>query len=639
MGLISKCATLWAKIKHLPKRYTLSVSIFAAAILLYSVIFLIDKPVVFSYAGATCAKQLTLFPELHDISGKTDYKVQATQTLRVGNVTILSQELCFTPVNSPAAGVNKVSTAPFGSWLLRKTFAITAAAPPTAHAAVLSKPIPVSKPLTIPLSGTDKVFTYHMKANGARVVCDPKANATSCDVSKLKLSQGAPYELELTRQFGDDKAATLVSKEVTTLSATHLSAASVKPREVVYAKPKTFELEFDKKITKITPKLYRIDDGKQVPVAVTPTMNDKKVLLTVADDLARSKGYELLVEKLEADDGSGLEAPYKLPFTMSGGPKVTGVNVNKTGVPIGATVVVTFDQPLSEKQDISKIVTATGGAAIAGKKNNQLLITLASVPKCGDFSIKVTNDLQSNYDIGGNSAWDYAGRTVCHTVGTIGYSSKGRAISAYYFGNGPSTVLYTGAIHGNEISTKYLMEKWIDELEANARTIPAGKSVVVVPQVNPDGVGSGARVNARNVDLNRNFATSDWQKDITTVNNKPFPGGGGESAMSEPEAQALSSLAQRLRPSLVLSYHSIGGIVAANQAGSSNALAGIYSQLSGYRNTTGQTGETFEYSISGTADDWYAEKLGVPSILIELGSNTAHQFSRNQKAMWAMLNS
>lgn|GEM_PF-5823351 len=45
----------------------------------------------------------------------------------------------------------------------------------------------------------------------------------------------------------------------------------------------------------------------------------------------------------------------------------------------------------------------------------------------------------------------------------------------------------------------------------------------------------------------------------------------------------------------------------------------------------------FEYSISGTADDWYAEALGVPSVLIELGSSTNHQFSRNQKAMWAMM--
>ena len=265
-------------------------------------------------------------------------------------------------------------------------------------------------------------------------------------------------------------------------------------------------------------------------------------------------------------------------------------------------------------------------------------MSLASVPKCGDFSIKLTNDLQSNYDITGNSAWSFAGRTVCHTVDTIGYSSKGRAITAFYFGNGPRTVLYTGAIHGDETSTSSLMEKWFQELEANAQKIPADKSIVIVPRINPDGVASGSRTSARNIDLNRNFSTSDWKKDITDVNNRPFPGGGGEAPMSEPETKAIASLVSRLRPAVVLSYHSIGGVLAANQTGNSTTYAGTYSQLSGYRNTTGQTSETFEYSVSGTADDYYGERLGVASVLIELGSHTYHQFERNRAAMWAMVN-
>jgi hypothetical protein len=109
--------------------------------------------------------------------------------------------------------------------------------------------------------------------------------------------------------------------------------------------------------------------------------------------------------------------------------------------------------------------------------------------------------------------------------------------------------------------------------------------------------------------------------------------------MSEPETNAIAGLALRLRPVVILSYHSIGGVVAANQAGASGGLASQYSQISGYRNATGQTSETFEYSVSGTADDWYAERLGVASILVELSSHTSPQFERNQKAMWAMVNS
>jgi predicted deacylase len=349
--------------------------------------------------------------------------------------------------------------------------------------------------------------------------------------------------------------------------------------------------------------------------------------------------YELITKKVEAVDGSGLVQPHTQPFMTSGVPKVTGVNVNSTSVPMNSMVVISFDQPLSEAQDLSKFVTLAGGATLVGKQGERLLISVSGVPKCGDFSIKLTGDLQSRFDISGQSAWNYAGRTICHTISTIGTSSQGRSINAYYFGNGATTVLYTGAIHGSEASTKSLMDRWIQDLETKARNIPAHITVVVVPMINPDGIARGSRTSFNNVDLNRNFATTDWQKDITTVGNQPFPGGGGDVAMSEPETKAVAGLAQRLRPKVILSYHSIGSMVAANQAGNSTGLAATYAQLSGYRNITGQSDATFEYSVTGTADDWYAQAIGVPSILVELGSYSYHQFERNQAAMWAMINS
>jgi predicted deacylase len=638
MRLQQTAAKVWGKIQSYPKKYTISGAVLFVLIILYAIIFFIEKPVIFSYAGTTCTKQLTLFPSLHRSDGDLEYKIQPSELLKLGTLTIASRATCFTPIDPPRPGTIKVGFSPWGGWLMRKTYAIAVGTPPTARVAVLDKPVPVSRPLTIPLSDTDKTFTYHMKAGDKEVECISKDKATACDITKLELLQGKPYMVELTRQFDKKKIGTVVKKEITTLSATHAVDSTIKPGEIVYAKPRIIDVVFDKKLSKTTSVLYRIEGDKRTAINTTLTVADTKLQLTIAEDLPRSMNYELVVESVEAGDGSGLEAPYVLPFTVSGGPKVTGISIGRTGVAIGATGVITFDQTLSERQDISKIITFTGGAALSAKKGNQLFVSLTGVPKCGDFSIKITNDLQSNYDIAGNSGWSFTGRTICHTIGTIGYSSKGRAINAYYFGSGSSAVLYTGAIHGNELGTRTLMNNWINDLEANARNIPANKTVVVVPQINPDGVASGMRVNGRNVDLNRNFGTSDWQKDITTVNNQPFPGGGGESPMSEPETQAIAGLASRLRPAVILSYHSQGSVVAANQVGASSALAGAYSQLSGYRNTTGQSGSTFEYSISGTADDWYGERLGVASVLIELGSHGSAQFSRNQKAMWAMLN-
>jgi len=420
-----------------------------------------------------------------------------------------------------------------------------------------------------------------------------------------------------------------------TLSATTVINTSIKREEEVFSKPRSIELEFDKDINIVSAALRRVEGDKRTEVEASVNKNGKKVTVSIATDLTRSSDYELVVSEVEANDGSSLEESYKLPFKTSGGPKVTRVNTGRTGVPIGALVTVSFDQNISETQDISKVVSLGGGAAIASRGKNEIVIATKGVPKCGDFSIKITNDLQSSYDVTGNSAWEYTGRMICHTIGSIGVSSKGRSINAYYFGQGAQTIVYTGAIHGNEVSTKYLMEQWIRELEANARDIPANRSVIVIPQLNPDGVANGARTNGRNIDLNRNFATTDWQKDITTVNDQSFPGGGGDSPMSEPETRAISSFVQRLRPILVLSYHSIGGVLAANQAGNSSSWAATYSRLSGYRNVTG-SGDTFDYAISGTADDWYAQTLGVPSILIELGSHTNSQFDRNKKAMWSM---
>ena len=87
---------------------------------------------------------------------------------------------------------------------------------------------------------------------------------------------------------------------------------------------------------------------------------------------------------------------------------------------------------------------------------------------------------------------------------------------------------------------------------------------------------------------------------------------------------------------MTINYHSIGGLVIANQAGNSSGLAQVYARLSGYGNATGQSSTTFDYAITGTLDDWMAEKLGLPSILIELGSHTYSQFPLNKAAMWEM---
>lgn len=626
--------SLLSRLRTLPKRPLIIISALCAVLIGLALLFW-PRYVTFSYQQRACIAQPIIAPGLA-ASVSEEFILSPDRTVKLGNTTVAAGGICIQPKKAPQAGTYRASMAFFGLPFVSKQIIIKVDAPPRASAAPLDKPIPVSKSLHVPLSAADKLFSYRLTVNDRMAACQNSSSGLQCDVPKLSLNQGASYALRLERFFAGKRVATVLERQVMTLSATAVQDTSIKRDEVVFAKPKTAEIRVDKPVVSAQAILTRTD-GDKAAVAVQTTVKDTLVTVAWPDDLPRQASYQLTLAKVEAKDGSSLVEPFVLPFKTSGGPKVKGISIGRARVPMGITATITFDQPLSEKQDLAKIITASGGATISGRKGSQVFVSFAGVPRCGDVTIKITDELQSNYDVSGGTAWQYSSRTVCHTVGSIGASAGGRSISAYYFGNGPNVVVYTGAIHGDELGTRSLMLRWIDDLEANARSIPADKSIVVVPAINPDGVASGRRTNANNVDLNRNFGTSDWRKDITTVTNAPFPGGGGSSPMSEPETRAIAGLVSRLRPQLVLSYHSIGGVVAANQAGISGARTSTYSALSGYRNATGATGSVFEYSVSGTADDYYAERLGVASILVELGSHSYHQFDRNQKAMWAML--
>jgi len=605
---------------------------------MYVVTFVIEKPVQFSYAGDTCVRQISLFPALSKPTNDARFRAEARNTWRIGKMAVLSPTTCFVATKSPTPGVSKVSIAPFGGIIARKKFAVRVAEPPIARTESLSKPVPTGKPLDIHLSHADSVFDYRLEVAGRSTECAEKDAAQRCDIAALRLKQGEQYKLRLVRQFKEKTIATVATKKITTLTATAVTASSVTPGQVVYDKPKSFTVEFDKPVVKASLSLEKVDGDTRTPVTTTATFEGSKATLAFTDELARSAAYELVVDKLEAHDGSTLESPYKVAFTVSGGPKVTGINVGTTGLPLTKTIVVTFDQALSDTQDVTKFVALKGIGATISKKENQLFISYANAPICTDFSITLAKGVESRYGIAQDNPWSFGARTICHTTMTIGYSAGGRPITAYLFGSGARTVLYTGSIHGNELSAKRLMEAWINELEANARSIPADKQIVVIPAINPDGVAASRRNNNNNVDLNRNFATADWQKDITTPSNQPLENGGGTSPMSEPETRALAAFTSQLRPRLTLSYHAIAGYAIANEAGDSGSLTATYAQMTGYRNMTGNGG-AFDYSTSGTYDDWIAQKLGLPSILIELASSTNSEFSRNKAALWAMARS
>jgi hypothetical protein len=211
-------------------------------------------------------------------------------------------------------------------------------------------------------------------------------------------------------------------------------------------------------------------------------------------------------------------------------------------------------------------------------------------------------------------------------------------MTAYKFGNGPSMVLYIAAMEGNEQNSANLLAQWIPNIDANADKIPSYRTLVIIPQINPDGYAADTRTNADGIDLNRNFPANNWQTQVTEpLANTTWTNDGGPNPLSEPESQAIAAYTQNNHPRLTLTMHSHGAIVEANDAADSDALGIQYANLAGYAPIpTNQIGNFFDYTTTGAYEDWMHDKLSLPALEVELESPTNTEYSRNLPALWAM---
>lgn len=156
----------------------------------------------------------------------------------------------------------------------------------------------------------------------------------------------------------------------------------------------------------------------------------------------------------------------------------------------------------------------------------------------------------------------------------VGVSLAGRAIEAVDVAGSASapglSAIVFGAIHGDEPGSAELCRRFVEALAAR----PPRYRTLVIPVANPDGLHAGRKNNARDVDLNRNFAARNW----TRAHRPGYDP--GPAPQSEPETAALAALVERWQPRALVAVHQ--PLRCVNWDGAGQGLADAMAEACGY---------------------------------------------------------
>jgi protein MpaA len=155
----------------------------------------------------------------------------------------------------------------------------------------------------------------------------------------------------------------------------------------------------------------------------------------------------------------------------------------------------------------------------------------------------------------------------------LGRSVQGRPINVVRIGDpaAPRKVLVVGCIHGDEPEGR----KVVDLLRT--ATAPPGVELLLVRNLNPDGLQRHTRQNAHGVDLNRN--SSQGRRFLGGPGTRFYA---GPKPFSEPETRAIRALILRDRPAVTVWYHQPFALVDRPETGG-DAISLAYSRVSGLR--------------------------------------------------------
>lgn len=178
--------------------------------------------------------------------------------------------------------------------------------------------------------------------------------------------------------------------------------------------------------------------------------------------------------------------------------------------------------------------------------------------------------------------------------------------------SGKNPILLMGGVHGDEPEGVQLAQDtlaWLKQASTKGLKLAPW---VVVPCLNIDGYQRKTRVNARGVDLNRNYPSKDWSPAFEK--ERYFP---GPAPASEPEIQGVVELIQELRPRLLIHCHSWDPcIVGTGHLAKTDAER--LATNSGYKAV-----EEIGYPTPGSLSRYGWHDNGIPVICIEEQDNQA----------------
>lgn len=178
-------------------------------------------------------------------------------------------------------------------------------------------------------------------------------------------------------------------------------------------------------------------------------------------------------------------------------------------------------------------------------------------------------------------------------------------ISVRTYGDGPCRLLLLGGVHGDETETTRvvrLLARRLPEEQELLRRI----TFFVVEETNPDALAARTRVNARKVDINRNFPTKSWS--ATAARSRYSP---GPRPASEIETRAIMHLIGKVQPAAIVAVHA--PLACVNWDGPADALAQSLAA------TTGLPLEpSIGYPTPGSLGSYAGVERRIPTVTLEL---------------------